>query len=221
MIGPDNLAQVLGVVARRQRRRAHQIAEHHRQLPPLGLAGGPSVSGMWGVREGAGATGRSGWNWIRGRVGSAELGNGFEQHAPVAYRRHADVLQIVGRQLGQHCPIDFVVAEGRLVSLEAQSAQPCRNVQQPPPFFTLCLRVRKPAEARNRVTYNDIDEQPRTSTKAPTPWARRWIPAAARAVTSWCGWRPFAMLPTASGEISSGAFRAILPQLGLRPEELR
>jgi hypothetical protein len=100
---------------------------------------------------GAAAGGRTGWNWIGGRVGSAELGNGFEQHAPVAYRRHADVLQIVGRQLGQHCPIDFVVAEGRLVSLKTQASQPRRNVHQPPFFIlgllTLGLRVRKPAEA--------------------------------------------------------------------------
>jgi len=31
----------------------------------------------------------------------------------------------------------------------------------------------------------------------------------------------FAMVPTGSGEIASGTFRAILRQLGLRPEDLR
>jgi hypothetical protein len=74
--------------------------------------------GRYGGRERAAAAGRSGWNWIWGCVGSAELGNGFEQFAPVAYRRHADVLEIIGRQLRQHFPIDFVIAEVGLVSLE-------------------------------------------------------------------------------------------------------
>jgi hypothetical protein len=40
MIGADDLAQILGIEARRQRCRAHQVAEHHRQLPPLGLGCG-------------------------------------------------------------------------------------------------------------------------------------------------------------------------------------
>jgi hypothetical protein len=31
----------------------------------------------------------------------------------------------------------------------------------------------------------------------------------------------FAMVPTGSGEIAAGTFRAILRQLGLRPEDLR
>ena len=91
--------------------------------------------------------GRDGWNWIRGRVGSTEVDNGFEQHAPMSYRRHTDVFQIVGRQLGQHCAIDFAVAEGGLVPLETQAAQPRRNVHQALPFFTLGLRVRKHTEA--------------------------------------------------------------------------
>ena len=34
LIGADLLAQFLGVEPRRQRRRADEIAEHHRQLPP-------------------------------------------------------------------------------------------------------------------------------------------------------------------------------------------
>src|SRR4029077_2049072 len=35
VVGADDLAQILGIEARRQRRRTDQIAEHHRQLPPL------------------------------------------------------------------------------------------------------------------------------------------------------------------------------------------
>ena len=42
LIGADLLAQFLGVEPHRQGRRADEIAEHHRQLPPLGLARLPS-----------------------------------------------------------------------------------------------------------------------------------------------------------------------------------
>src|SRR6516162_2854504 len=63
-------------------------------------------------------------------VGLTKLGNGFEQLAPVAHRRHADVLEIIGGQLRQHCPIDFVFPEGDLVSLETQAAQPRRYVHR-------------------------------------------------------------------------------------------
>ena len=40
VIGADNLSQILGIEALRQRRRADQIAEHHSQLAPLGLRRG-------------------------------------------------------------------------------------------------------------------------------------------------------------------------------------
>ena len=36
VIGADHLAQVLGIEPRRERRRADEVAEHHRQLPALG-----------------------------------------------------------------------------------------------------------------------------------------------------------------------------------------
>ncbi len=37
MVGTDDLAQILGIEPRGQRRRADQIAEHHGQLPALRL----------------------------------------------------------------------------------------------------------------------------------------------------------------------------------------
>ena len=37
LIASDHLAHVLGIELGRQRGRADQIDEHHRQLPPLGL----------------------------------------------------------------------------------------------------------------------------------------------------------------------------------------
>ena len=74
-----------------------------------GLGGGlPPVGAVAGVGSGG---------------ASAALScNGFEQLAAVAYRRHADGLEIMGRQLRQHSPIDFVIAEDGLVSLETQTA---------------------------------------------------------------------------------------------------
>jgi len=36
VIRGDNLAQIFGIEPRRQRRRADEVADHHRQLPPLG-----------------------------------------------------------------------------------------------------------------------------------------------------------------------------------------
>jgi hypothetical protein len=100
MVGADDLAQVLGIKAGRQRRRTNQIAEHHRQLPPLRLGGG--------VRRG-----RSRHRTL------AESSNRRQQPSPIADRSDADVLQVVCRQLGQHVPIDRVFVEGRRVFLEA------------------------------------------------------------------------------------------------------
>ena len=70
VIGADDLAQVLGVVARRQRRRADQIAEHHGQLAPLGLAGDHRCGSRCGRC-----------------FGSVERGDGVEQASAVAHRR--------------------------------------------------------------------------------------------------------------------------------------
>jgi hypothetical protein len=37
VIGADDLAQILGIEPRRECGRADQIAEHHRQVPALGV----------------------------------------------------------------------------------------------------------------------------------------------------------------------------------------
>jgi hypothetical protein len=60
VVGTDDLAQILGIEARRQRRRADQVAEHHRQLPPLRLGGGVRRRRSRHVlRRGTSGTGRS------------------------------------------------------------------------------------------------------------------------------------------------------------------
>jgi hypothetical protein len=58
MIGAENLAQILGVVARCERRRADQIAEHYGQLAALGFRPRrhptlPRMRGRVGWRAGA------------------------------------------------------------------------------------------------------------------------------------------------------------------------
>ena len=61
VIRADDLAQILGIEPRRECRRADQIAEHHRQLPALGLAG----------RKGDGSKVALTAGWAKSRVGSA------------------------------------------------------------------------------------------------------------------------------------------------------
>jgi hypothetical protein len=50
----------------------------------------------------------------------------------MADRHHADLLEILGRQAGQHPFVDLVCAERRLVLLEPKTAEPCRNVHARP-----------------------------------------------------------------------------------------
>jgi hypothetical protein len=45
VIRGDDLAQILGIEARRERGRADQVAERYRQLPALGLGGSRSIRG--------------------------------------------------------------------------------------------------------------------------------------------------------------------------------
>jgi hypothetical protein len=55
-----------------------------------------------------------------GRLG-AERGDGVEEFAAVASEHHAEILEILRRQLRQRFPIDLVVAEGRHIALKAQT----------------------------------------------------------------------------------------------------
>jgi hypothetical protein len=114
VIGGDDLAQILGIELRRQRRRANQIAKHHRQLSALG---------SWHSRS-----------LHHSGIGFAvQCGYRPKQLVTVAPKHHAEVLEILRRELGQGLPIDLVVAESRFVTLETQAAQPRRCVHQTPP----------------------------------------------------------------------------------------
>ena len=110
VVGADQLAQILGIIARRQRRRADQIAEHHGELAAFGI-GRSRCSGDCHCDRGGGR-----------RV--AERGDSVEQTAPVADRCNTNFPEIFRCQLRQHLPIDLVLAEGRRIALKTQTLQP-------------------------------------------------------------------------------------------------
>ena len=112
MIRANDLAQILGIEARRQRSRADQIAEHQGQLAPLGRA-----EHIPRYRR----------RCSRNRT-AAQRGDRRQQPAPITDRRDADLFQIVCVQVPQHVPIDRVFREGRRVPPEAETTQPLGNV---------------------------------------------------------------------------------------------
>jgi len=109
VIGGDNLAEILGIETRRERRRADQVAEHHCQLPAFGV--GLSCMAECCCHRG-------------GRHRGTERSNRGEQFSAVADRGYADADQIFGCQLGQDLGVDIVVAERLLVLFEPQAVQP-------------------------------------------------------------------------------------------------
>jgi hypothetical protein len=106
MIGADHSAQIFRIEARRQCRRTDEIAEQHRQLPPLGLR-------CWRRRRQLPRLLRSGQR--RGAL--AQRCNGFEELAAIAHLGDAEILEILRGQLGQYRGVDAVIAKRRLVLL--------------------------------------------------------------------------------------------------------
>ena len=135
VIGADHRAQILRVEPRRQRRRADQIAEHHRQLPPLGLAG-PDASILPRLHKLGRRDRRAGAREVR-----SQRGDRGQQLAPMADKIDAQILQIVGRQLAQDLGIDRVIVECRGVLFEPQPSQPIGDLDRH------CRGLRSPAEA--------------------------------------------------------------------------
>ena len=120
LIGVDQRAHVLGVELARERGRADQVAEQHRQLPALGIPGrrrrGPSRIGR------VGCLGCRDWPRLAGL--RAELIDRLEQLAPVADRGDPDRDQVLGGELGQKLGIDVVGGERAGVALQSQVSQP-------------------------------------------------------------------------------------------------
>jgi hypothetical protein len=116
LIGAELLAQFLGVEPRGQRRRADQIAEHHRQLPPL--------RGVVRLRTGRGGRRRC--------LGGGQTRDGSQQSLAMA-ERHAELLEIELGQLGQDIGVDFTRAKERLVLSEAEASEPTPDIHSRAP----------------------------------------------------------------------------------------
>ena len=115
-------AQLFGVELFTQRRRTHQVAEHHGELAAF-------------ATRGSRRNGRADWiDRRRGcrRCGIAERGDSVEQLTAVADLRDADILQVIGGQLRQHRAIDRVVAKGGFVLLQPQASQPVCDIHAAP-----------------------------------------------------------------------------------------
>ena len=106
MIGADDLAQILGIEAPRKRGRTDEIAEHHRQLTPLGLGG------LWRRGEGRPV-----------RAGCRQLRDGAQKLLAVP-ERYTELFEIRFGELGEHGTVDIGADEGFAVLAEPKPFQP-------------------------------------------------------------------------------------------------
>jgi hypothetical protein len=121
-VAADHRAHVFGIEPRRQPSRADQIAEQHRQLPPLGFRRLCSACRLgWGARL-----------CFRRQSRLGQGGNRFEELAPVTNGGDANVFEIVSSQLGQDLGVNLVLPERLLVALQPQLPQPSRDVHKSP-----------------------------------------------------------------------------------------
>src|SRR5262249_46307051 len=123
VIRGDHLPQILGVEPRGELGRADQIAEHHSQLPALGDRSRPSLSSKR----------------VRVREGAAQRSYCFEKLAAMDPQHHTEILQILVRKFGQRLPIDLMIAKGGLVTIEAETLQPRRDIHACRPYAALLL----------------------------------------------------------------------------------
>src|SRR5207237_9312719 len=114
-----HLGPHLAITPRRPLRRSCAIAEHHRQLPPLGFYPRPSFPRWRGrVREEAAATrcGRRDQTWGAAHL-AVQRRDGAQELATVPDEAHTEILEVVGGQLRQYRGVDRVVAKRRFVLL--------------------------------------------------------------------------------------------------------
>ena len=116
-------AHLLGIERRRQRGRADKIDKHHRQLAPLGCRRPRRQRSLgWG---GAQSRSRS-----QSRVG--QRGDRFQKLAAVPDDGDANVLQVIGGQLGQNVGSDLILPERLPVALQPQLSQPRQDIHGVP-----------------------------------------------------------------------------------------
>ena len=117
-IGVDEAAPVFRVELRGEARRADEVAEHHGNRAALG----GDFRGFGGVVPEKAAAHRL------GRRRRRQCGDRGEQHAPVAYGRDADLLQVLDRQVREDRLPDPVVAKRSLIFAKAETAKPPADV---------------------------------------------------------------------------------------------
>jgi hypothetical protein len=150
VVGSDHLTQLFGIEAGRQRGRVGEVAEHHRQLPPLRNPWLPlGVDGRWFRQVGR-----------RVRFRGPQSGNRRKQSAAVADRADPETDKIVGRQLRQQFRVDVVLAEGPLVLLEPQASQPNRDVHRNHPGSIFLKSVRSAMVTRPRPIKDALLDRP-------------------------------------------------------------
>jgi hypothetical protein len=110
MISADDPPQFLGVEPNRQRRGAHEIAEHYRELAPLGE--------MLRLRVGRGRGLR--------RRGPGKLCYRCQDSSPMP-EQDADVLEILIGQMAQIREINTVLGEGLSILPQREFFQPFRD----------------------------------------------------------------------------------------------
>jgi len=109
VISGNDLAQILGIEARGERRRADEIAEHDCQLPALG------GEGCWpGCRT----------------IHAAQRGDCLEQFSTMTDRGYAEADQIIDCQARQHLGVNVVIVECLHVTFEPEAVQPTSNVHR-------------------------------------------------------------------------------------------
>src|SRR5277367_4125112 len=119
MIGGDDRPHVLGIEQRRQRRRADEVAKHNRELAALGGIGSRALGNM--IRR------RSGLRDCGG-LWAGEFLDRRQYRATMPDGGDAKLFEVFARQLRQYLSVDFIVAKSGLVLLQAEAAQPIRDV---------------------------------------------------------------------------------------------
>ncbi len=114
LIGADHLPHVLRVKSRRQLGRAHQVDEHHRQLPPFRFG-----ASMWRWLLGGGYAER-----LRSR---SKRGDRVQQLFAMA-ERDPELLQVLLAEVRQDFEVDIVLGERPCVLRKPQILQPTLDV---------------------------------------------------------------------------------------------
>ena len=146
MIGADYRTQILWVERGRERGRANEVGEHHRQLATLGV-----VSSSWlDIHE-----------CRRCRYGSrdvAEIADRTQHFQPVA-ERNAKVFEMLVGQVGENGHINVVLGEPLRVLGHAELFEPVGNLlhRSPPPDFALSALDR---QDRKFTTRADLFQRP-------------------------------------------------------------